>query len=207
MPPWPACDNPPDVAMIDSTLVRPIAQQAVQRGSTHRPSAASRRPYAKDACHLRRPGSPLRAAADARPHPRHQRARALLLAVVPAPATLVGDRAMDADDFRCFLAGCRARLGRGVRPSRIVSLHRHLPRALIASVTWIERAFCRLKDWRGYCYSLRKAGPQFPCRHLPRGFCYLVDVSGGPGGTFVWERPHADATGHDDGEMASPILP
>ena len=92
-----------------------------------------------------------------------------LLAAVPPPATLIGDRAMDADDFRCFLA---AQGSVAVIPPMP---HRLAPPPFDAVAyrqrNLIERAFCRLKDWRGIATRYNKLA-----RNFLAGICLAASV-------------------------------
>jgi transposase len=72
---------------------------------------------------------------------RHPAGACALLAVVPAPATLIGDRAIDPDDFRRFLAeqGSVAVIPLAPLPFDAVAYRQR---------NLIGPAFCHLKDWR-----------------------------------------------------------
>lgn len=69
-----------------------------------------------------------------------------MIAALPIAALLAGDMAYDSDRFRAFL------LERGtvpVIPNNPTRKHRHpFDEGAYAARNLIERAFCRLKDWR-----------------------------------------------------------
>lgn len=70
-----------------------------------------------------------------------------LLAVVPTPRCLLGDKAYDSNDIRAFLG---AQDSQAVIPPK--ALRRDPPPfdpLPYRMRNLIERAFCRLKDWRG----------------------------------------------------------
>ena len=82
-----------------------------------------------------------------------------LLGSVATPARLLGDKAYDADDIRDYLA---ADGGEAVIPSK---RNRREPRPYDATAykmrNIIERAFNRLKDWRGIATRYDKKAANF----------------------------------------------
>lgn len=92
-----------------------------------------------------------------------------LLARVPPMRRLIADRAYDADDVRAFLAAqgteavIRPNTRRRVRPAFDEAAYRDRNR--------IERAFCRLKDWRGIATRYDKTA-----RNFLAGVCLAVAV-------------------------------
>ena len=82
-----------------------------------------------------------------------------LLAAVPTPLSLLGDKAYDRNDIRAFLA---AQASNAVIPPKVT---RREPPSF-DPVTYrmrnlIERAFCRLKDWRGIATRYYKKAENF----------------------------------------------
>jgi transposase len=82
-----------------------------------------------------------------------------LLAVTPAPQCFIADKAYDADDVREFLAERGTRVVISPMPTR-----KHFP--AFDPVTYrqrnvIERAFCRLKDWRAVATRYDKTARNF----------------------------------------------
>lgn len=93
-----------------------------------------------------------------------------LLASVPPMRKLIADKAYDANDLRDFL------IGQGTEP--VVSSN---PRRLVTPAfdrftyrarNLIERAFCRLKDWRGIATRYDKTA-----RNFLAGICLAVLVT------------------------------
>jgi transposase len=82
-----------------------------------------------------------------------------LLASTAAPGMLIGDKAYDADDLRHFLAAQGTIAVISPMPNRT-----HKP-AFDASAykqrNLIERAFCRLKDWRAIATRYDKTARNF----------------------------------------------
>ena len=82
-----------------------------------------------------------------------------LLAAVPAPGSLIGDKAYDADDLRHLLTA------QGTI-AVIAPMRRRLAPPPFDAITYrqrnlIERAFCRLKDWRGIATRYDKTARNF----------------------------------------------
>lgn len=92
-----------------------------------------------------------------------------MLARVPPMRRLIADRAYDADDVRAFLAAqgteavIRPKARRLVRPAFDETAYRDR--------NLIERAFCRLKDWRGIATRYDKTA-----RNFLAGICLAVAV-------------------------------
>ena len=82
-----------------------------------------------------------------------------LLAAIPAPEDLIADKAYDADDLRAFL------IRQGTRPviSPMPNRCAIPPFDVIAyrQRNLIERAFCRLKDWRAIATRYDKTARNF----------------------------------------------
>ena len=82
-----------------------------------------------------------------------------LLAAFPAPADLIADKAYDADDLRAFL------VRQGTRPviSPMPNRRAIPPFDAVAyrQRNLIERAFCRLKDWRAIATRYDKTARNF----------------------------------------------
>ena len=92
-----------------------------------------------------------------------------LLASVPPMRRLVADKAYDANDLRAFLAG------QGTEPV-ISPTSRRSIRAAFDAIAYrqrnlIERAFCRLKDWRAITTRYDKTA-----RNFLAGACLAVAV-------------------------------
>ena len=98
-------------------------------------------------------------------------ARALLPAI-PPPADLIADKAYDADDFRAFL------IKQGTRPviSPMPNRRAMPPFDAVAyrQRNLIERAFCRLKDWRAIATRYDKTA-----RNFLAGICLVLAVTAG----------------------------
>ncbi len=82
-----------------------------------------------------------------------------LLASVPPMQTLIADKAYDANDLRDFL------IRQGTEPV-ISPNHAALIRPAFDTIAYrarnlIERAFCRLKDWRGIATRYDKTARNF----------------------------------------------
>ena len=82
-----------------------------------------------------------------------------LLAALPAPEDLIADKAYDADDLRAFL------IQQGTRPVISPMPNRRAIPAFDAATyrqrNLIERAFCRLKDWRAIATRYDKTARNF----------------------------------------------
>jgi transposase len=93
-----------------------------------------------------------------------------LLAAVPPMRRLVADKAYDSNDLRGFLAAQGTEAVIAVRP------HRREPppfdRIAYRARNIIERAFCRLKDWRGIATRYDKTA-----RNFLAGICLALAVS------------------------------
>ena len=92
-----------------------------------------------------------------------------LLASVPPMRRLVADKAYDANDLRDFLAS------QGTKPV-ISPTPRRLIRPAFDAIAYrernlIERAFCRLKDWRGIATRYDKTA-----RNFLAGICLAVAI-------------------------------
>ena len=92
-----------------------------------------------------------------------------LLASVPPMRRLVADKAYDANDLRAFLAS------QGTEPV-ISPTSRRLVRPTFDTIAYrarnlIERAFCRLKDWRAIATRYDKTA-----RNFLAGVCLAVAV-------------------------------
>jgi transposase len=93
-----------------------------------------------------------------------------LLAASPAPGCFIADKAYDADDVRAFLAQQGAKV--------VISLMRTRTRKpdfdpvayRVRNV--IERAFCKLKDWRAFATRYDK-----PARNFFSATCLAVAVT------------------------------
>ncbi len=82
-----------------------------------------------------------------------------LLASTAAPGMLIGDKAYDADDLRHFLAAQGTTAVISPMPNRI-----HKPAfdpIAYKQRNLIERAFCRLKDWRAIATRYEKTARNF----------------------------------------------
>jgi transposase len=93
-----------------------------------------------------------------------------LLASVPPMRQLIGDKAYDADDVRVFLAQQGTEAVISPMPRR-----KHAPpfdAAAYRARNLIERAFCRLKDWRGIATRYDKTA-----RNFLAGVCLAVAVT------------------------------
>lgn len=78
---------------------------------------------------------------------------------MPAPGCLIGDKAYDADDLRGFLAAQDITAVISPMPNR----RRQPPFDAIAyrQRNLIERAFCKLKDWRAIATRYDKLAQNF----------------------------------------------
>lgn len=93
-----------------------------------------------------------------------------LLAAVPPMRRLVADKAYDSNDVRAFLADQGTEAVIAVRPRR-----REQPpfdRTAYRERNIIERALCRLKDWRGIATRYDKTA-----RNFLAGICLALAVS------------------------------
>jgi putative transposase len=82
-----------------------------------------------------------------------------LLASTAPPACLIGDTAYDADDLRHFLTTLGCKVVISLKPNRInkpdFDTKTYKQRNLI------ERAFCRIKDWRAIATRYDKTASNF----------------------------------------------
>lgn len=92
-----------------------------------------------------------------------------LLTAVPPPGCLLGDKAYDADHLRDFLAGQGSEVVIPNMPRRL----RPAPfdAAAYKLRNLIERAFCRLKDWRAIATRYDKLA-----RNFLAGVCLAVAI-------------------------------
>jgi transposase len=95
-----------------------------------------------------------------------------LLASVASPSCLIGDKADDANDLRCFLAAQGTDVVISPRPTRT-------NRPAFDPIAYrkrniIERAFCRLKDWRANATRYDKTA-----RNFLAGICLAAAITGG----------------------------
>ena len=92
-----------------------------------------------------------------------------LLTAVPPPATLLGDKAYDADHLRDYLASRGTAVVIPNMPRRL----RPAPFNADAyrSRNLVERAFCRIKDWRAIATRYDKLA-----RNFLAGVCLAVAV-------------------------------
>ena len=91
---------------------------------------------------------------------------------MPPPEDLIADKAYDADDLRAFLTRQGTRPVISPMPNR-----RAIPPfdpVAYRKRNLIERAFCRLKDWRAIA-TLRQNRTKLPRRYLPRPRRHLMD--------------------------------
>ena len=82
-----------------------------------------------------------------------------LLAAVPTPHYFLGDKAYDSNDIRAFLA---SQASEAVIPPKVT--RRVMPAfdpVAYKMRNVIERAFCRLKDWRGIATRYDKKAQNF----------------------------------------------
>ena len=82
-----------------------------------------------------------------------------LLAHVPPMRRLIADKAYDADDLRGFLAAQGTEAVISPMPNRV--RHPCFNRFAYLDRNVIERAFCRLKDWRGIATRYDKTARNF----------------------------------------------
>jgi transposase len=82
-----------------------------------------------------------------------------LLTQVPPMRQLIADKAYDADDLRGFLAAQGTEAVISPMPNRI--RHPRFDPIAYRDRNIIERAFCRLKDWRGIATRYDKTARNF----------------------------------------------
>ncbi len=82
-----------------------------------------------------------------------------LLARVPAMRRLIADKAYDANDVRAFLRGQGTEAVISPMPGRLVPPPFNTEAYRARNI--IERAFCRLKDWRGIATRYDKTARNF----------------------------------------------
>lgn len=92
-----------------------------------------------------------------------------LLASVPAMRRLIADKAYDANDLRDFLASQRTEPVISPTPRRLI--RPAFDTAAYRARNLIERAFCRLKDWRAIATRYDKTA-----RNFLAGVCLAVAV-------------------------------
>ena len=123
--------------------------------------------------------------------------RALLVSVPPM-RKLIADKAYDANDLRDFLAN------QGTEP--VISPNpRRLVRPAFDSIAYrarnlIERAFCRIKDWRAVATRYDKTA-----RNFLAGICLAVLVTDSrlvSPRANEWPLPDAAEREHDHGDQA-----
>lgn len=93
-----------------------------------------------------------------------------LLASVPPMRKLIADKAYDANDLRDFLIGQGTEPVVSSNPRRLVTPA--FDRLTYRARNLIERAFCRLKDWRGIATRYDKTA-----RNFLAGICLAVLVT------------------------------
>jgi transposase len=82
-----------------------------------------------------------------------------LLAVSPAPGCFIADKAYDADDVRAFLAQQGTKVVISLMPTRTRKPDFDPVAYRMRNV--IERAFCKLKDWRAFATRYDKLARNF----------------------------------------------
>ena len=92
-----------------------------------------------------------------------------LLASVPAMRQLIADKAYDANDLRDFLASQGTEPVISPAPRRLI--RPAFDKAAYRARNLIERAFCRLKDWRAIATRYDKTA-----RNFLAGVCLAVTV-------------------------------
>ena len=93
-----------------------------------------------------------------------------LLAGVPPMRTLIADKAYDANDLRDFLAAQGTEAVISPMPRRLV--RPTFDRTAYKTRNLIERAFCKLKDWRGIATRYDKTA-----RNFFAGLCLAVALT------------------------------
>lgn len=93
-----------------------------------------------------------------------------LLASVAAPSCLIGDKAYDANDLRRFLAAQGTNVVISPMPTR--TNRPAFDATAYCQRNVIERAFCRLKDWRAIATRYDKTA-----RNFLAGICLAPDVT------------------------------
>jgi transposase len=166
-----ARDDPPDVAMVDSTTMRAHRAAAGAKGGERGQAIGHSRGGRTTKLHALADGQGRLYALMLTPGQVHDivGGRALLVAVPPM-RRLIGDKAYDANDLRDFLAGQGTEAVIPPMPQRktpppfdpIAYRRRNV----------IERAFCQLKDWRGIATRYDKTA-----RNFLAGICLAVAVA------------------------------
>jgi transposase len=93
-----------------------------------------------------------------------------LLAAAPPMRRLIADKAYDTNALRAMLAAQGTEAVIGIRPRRLVQPP--FDATAYRSRNIIERAFCRLKDWRGIATRYDKTA-----RNFLAGICLVLAVT------------------------------
>ncbi len=166
-----ACQDPPEFAMVDSSAVRAHRSAAGAKGGSNiRLSAARAADPRPRSTALANGAGRLYALMLTAGQVHDVHGGRALLASVPPTRKLIADKAYDANDLRDFL------IGQGTEPVVSPNLRRlatpAFDRVAYRARNLIERAFCRLKDWRGIATRYDKTA-----RNFLAGICLAVLVT------------------------------